>query len=444
LVEEVAPEGEEAPVTLALAEEEPDEAGRRRPKRRRPADRPGAPGYLVPLAVGGGATLLLILAVVLGIALAISKKSPPAQQAQAPQPVVPQPWQAPAPQPQPPPQPPVPRLEPVASVGRWLACVIAEESRIAFVMTREGELKQFSYPEFHLRNTHRLDGAAYQAALDARQGRLYAAVTPPGQVKDAGVVGRLCEVGDLQVYDVRPLLGAGGPPRELKAEAVLARGVKAGALHLSADGGKLFCLDVNDPGNVRLLQFSTATHRRERETRLADGTEVLRLGPGGKKLYAAAPAPDPGAPGAVPRPQTVQVIDAATLQVEQPLQIPRSFYDMDVAPDGKVYLSPAGHIWDNVYRVDVLGDQSVTVWSAGVYGRSFLRVCPTGTRVFLMTQGLSPTSLECRGLGDRRGPYTVAAPDHGRGDLFGEMLLTSDGKYVLCKGGAVFRVTEGN
>ncbi len=94
-------------------------------------------------------------------------------------------------------------LQPVASVEPFHAAVVDAETEVALVLTRDGVLKHYSYPDFKLLGSYSLDVTVYQAAFDAKQGRLYAAVFDPKAATDRPLARGL---GDIYVYDLKEVL----------------------------------------------------------------------------------------------------------------------------------------------------------------------------------------------------------------------------------------------
>jgi len=68
------------------------------------------------------------------------------------------------------------RIDPLLSVA------IDEENKSAWVVSRDGTLKQYSYPEFRLQGRWRPALAAYAVAVDGKAGRLYLAGFDPRSV----------------------------------------------------------------------------------------------------------------------------------------------------------------------------------------------------------------------------------------------------------------------
>src|SRR5262249_15271230 len=66
----------------------------------------------------------------------------------------------------------------------FVAATVAVEARTAFVLTRDGMLEQYSYPEFKLRTSQRLGVTAFQAVSDGKQGKLYVAGIEPRTVAE--------------------------------------------------------------------------------------------------------------------------------------------------------------------------------------------------------------------------------------------------------------------
>jgi hypothetical protein len=69
-------------------------------------------------------------------------------------------------------------------------------------LTRDGTLEQYSYPEFKLKTSHRLDVVPYQAVYDGKQGKLYVAGFDTRSVAERP---RARGFGDLFIYDLADL-----------------------------------------------------------------------------------------------------------------------------------------------------------------------------------------------------------------------------------------------
>jgi hypothetical protein len=325
------------------------------------------------------------------------------------------------------------------AVVQPLAFSADPESRAAFVTSNLGYLFSYTYPEMARRGQYRLSMAAYHAELDGKTGTLYTAAASARSVKGHDGRHRLRGAGDLHVYDVKPILrnelnrGA-----VLKPVATIPADACVANLLLSPDRKWLYFMDVKDRENVRLVRVETATRRLNQDLRLADGMEVLRLSPDGRKLVTSTSIgsrDEDRAPGARRYPGQVQVIDAASFTLEKTIALGRDVYDMDVGPGGRAYLSTPGA--GGVIVLDLGTGAQLAEWG-GIQGSSFLRVSRNGKRLYLM--GQSPNQAFCWGLPDRPadGPQRGLPPPLGTPS--GEMILTRDGKYLLFKSGALYEL----
>ncbi len=90
-----------------------------------------------------------------------------------------------------------------AWVGPFTAAAVDPETKSAFFLTREGMLKQVSYPEFKPLATYDLGIVATQAALDGKAGKLYVAGFDP---KTAAEHPRARGFGEVFVYTLQDML----------------------------------------------------------------------------------------------------------------------------------------------------------------------------------------------------------------------------------------------
>ena len=83
-----------------------------------------------------------------------------------------------------------------------LALAIDVEGKSAWVATRDGTLRKYSYPEFRLQGRWRPALTAYQLAVDGKSGRLYVAGFDPRSVAERP---RAKGHGDIHVYAIEGL-----------------------------------------------------------------------------------------------------------------------------------------------------------------------------------------------------------------------------------------------
>jgi hypothetical protein len=94
-----------------------------------------------------------------------------------------------------------------AAVEPFAAAAVSPEARAALLLTRDGTLKVYSYPEFKPLATHQIGIVATQAVCVPKHGRLFVAGIDPRTV---GERPRAKGVGDVFVFDLKDVLGTGG------------------------------------------------------------------------------------------------------------------------------------------------------------------------------------------------------------------------------------------
>jgi WD40 repeat protein/mono/diheme cytochrome c family protein len=94
-----------------------------------------------------------------------------------------------------------------AAIGPFVAAAIDPESRAAVVLTRDGLLKYYSYPDFKLKVTHSLGLVSTGVAVAGKQGKVYVAGFDPRTVGDRP---RVRGYGDLFVFDLKDIVSRSG------------------------------------------------------------------------------------------------------------------------------------------------------------------------------------------------------------------------------------------
>jgi WD40 repeat protein len=88
------------------------------------------------------------------------------------------------------------------SLEPFVAAAVDPDAHAAFVLTREGVLKQYSYPDFRLRTSHRLGVTAFQAVSDGKEGKLYVAGIDPRTMAERP---RTRGFGEIFIYETKDL-----------------------------------------------------------------------------------------------------------------------------------------------------------------------------------------------------------------------------------------------
>jgi hypothetical protein len=92
-----------------------------------------------------------------------------------------------------------------ATIEPFLAAVVAPDLGLVLTANKDSTLRAYSYPDFKPQTIYRIGAIAYQVALDAQQGRLYAAAFDPKTLTERP---RGKSAGGIHVYDLKDLLSA--------------------------------------------------------------------------------------------------------------------------------------------------------------------------------------------------------------------------------------------
>lgn len=249
-------------------------------------------------------------------------------------------------------------------------------------------------------------------------------------------------LGDLHVYDVRPILaGQVKPGTALRPVAVLAAQAGVAALRLAPDGRWLYYLDVKGEAQARLVRVDTQARTVDRRLDLGPRVVALGMSPDGKTLYApAADGPYDTFPGEAPHHKgTLTVIDAAAFAGGRVLPVPTAPYDVADADDGRVFLSAGSGQHSKVLLVKDNAAAPLTHEPIGFRG-AYLALSADQKRLYVADRLLTPSSVVARDLS----PAGLVEPRVNRrtfevaGQPFGtEILVTPDGRFLMCKGGAI-------
>jgi hypothetical protein len=220
----------------------------------------------------------------------------------------------------------------------------------------------------------------------------------------------------------------------LRPEAVIPIGGTVGKLILSPDRSALYYLDLTDS---TLGRVSTKTMRRDRVLKLLPGSDALAMSPDGKVLVALWRS-HPEKPSGT----RLQVIDPATLEQTFRVSLPIRGYDLAVRDSSLALVSGGEAEWSEVSRIDLRKGEVAATWG-GVWGKSFLTLAPDGRRLYVSSQGVVPGTLDAFPVPAKRAdvPTAYRAAGHDKLALGGEVEITPDGKFALCKTGTVLRLS---
>ncbi len=278
-----------------------------------------------------------------------------------------------------------------------------------------------------------LSGVASQMVLDARRGRLYAAVSPPRKLYVGQLGDRDNSVGDLHVYDVNDLLQAspGERPRRPAQARVplhtLALEAQINALVLSADGSQLCYLVESRQSHIGRLATESWTVEH-----------THHLSGGGPLLMSVAP--DTGRLVGLAR-STLFSLNPATWVLEHSLPLEGAFHGLAPVPDGRVYLLEKRGGSYHLVLLDLPRHKPIDRLELRMEGRLYLANGPGPGRLSLGSSAVLDGQIRVFDLAGAtaKKPTEVGQVRRSRTRLLrGGLFLTPDGKYLLSGNGHVF------
>jgi WD40 repeat protein len=328
------------------------------------------------------------------------------------------------------PGPFVPDLQFTARLEPWLSAVVSPEKGAVLVFTRDRMMLHYSYPEFRLRSACWLGQAVYRSALDASRGLVYAAVAAPRSLKSTGF-GRWVGQGDVCVYDVKAILeGKEAPPRLTPAATIPVDG-KLVDFHLAGGGRWLCYLDTKEASRPLIGRIDTVARKTAGSMTPEDKPALLGLSPDGKTLYAA------GGKGASAG--MLQTFDAATFKAVKAIPLDGAPSEM-VVGDRFAFIHGSGRRGLGLYFFD-LKDPRAGAAPRWPLPTSTIR--SAGRKLYALAR-FGAARIDGFDVPDRP-TDTMPAPGarvQGQPEqpLSGDVILSPDGKHLLCTTGVVLRL----
>jgi choice-of-anchor C domain-containing protein len=327
-----------------------------------------------------------------------------------------------------------------AQVARYWGAVIDQKTKTVLV-TLPAQIAVYSYPDFKVQTGYKLSGNAYRPVVDRDQGLLYALVAntkvkAPAHVKRGGS-------NEIQVFDVKPILE--GKPKAgsaVKPARTIPLDGFATHMFLSADGNWLYCLDVGDEQNIKVVKIDAAKGKVLAEAALKEGTDVLCASRDGKSLFSMWHAGLHNPTRAGPYEGGVQWVETDGMKVKRALALAVDAYELDATDDGVVFISGGGKTSEiTVVDLKQEKDPLLTTW----------KNLPSGLTVRLSDDFKHLYTSSLKGLWIATAPVpdklaesdmpissSVRIPRLPAGVIRGEMTVTPDGQYLMSETGYVF------
>ncbi len=215
----------------------------------------------------------------------------------------------------------------------------------------------------------------------------------------------------------------------LKSIGTLAADGTIGNLVLSPNKKWLFYINRTTD---KLIQVDAASLKQTREWPMPAGGDVFTLTADGKAIYTF---------GFDDGQCTIIELDPILLKARKKLQADLNPYDIAASDNGLVFLSGSLGGWSDIAVVNWKIQKVVGRWG-GVWTNSFVRFSPDLSRLYVATQGVHPGKVEGFPIPVRLSdkPTPSSTPDSSDTPISGQFTLSPDGKFLLCRTGATFRL----
>lgn len=327
-------------------------------------------------------------------------------------------------------------LQPVTRLGDLLTVSVYRRpggKSTALVTTVDGSLKDFAYPSFRFRTAFRLAQPGYRAVVDARRGVLWMAACESTNLRVNRHGDHPLGRADLHVYDIPPVAAEqAAPAPQLHPRRVLPLGKDVLELLIAPDHETLFYL-ARDREGVFLGRIDAERQVVEREVPLPKSMRTVCLTPNGDRLYA-------GGRG------SILAIDPETLHTLRQVDVKADVRSLAADNEECLYLAEQGQ-WTFLTRLVLRGEKPEMLrWTSRMHGRIYLKMAPDQYRLYVGTSSMVSDhidSLLLRGHPWQTPPVAGLAVSGTQMPVQGEFFLTADGRFLINRWGAVFRLTRG-
>jgi hypothetical protein len=334
-------------------------------------------------------------------------------------------------------------LKVAGAIEPHLSLHVEDEAGLILMTQPNAGFKVFSYPDFKLKGSYKLQGTAYRSAYDRKRRLLYTLAPDPKAKMPAGRFGG----HSVHVYALdKVLAGKALRGMRLTPTQVLPLGTFATQLVLSPDGAWLYFLDAQDPKTVKIGRLSTDKGESGGEVALAENTDCLCLSPDGKRLYAGAHVGLRSATKARPHKGSIQVIDAVAMKLDKTLDLPIDPFALDATNAGLVFASGGSGTRTEIAVLDITKAEPVIALWKGVTVGCWIRLSVDQKHLYLSNWRARPAVLTALPLPEQfagselpSGATCTAPPISTRG----AMTLTPDGRFMVCESGVIIQLRAG-
>ena len=331
----------------------------------------------------------------------------------------------------------------VTSLDKNLANVCDPASGFLWLTTEDGNLITYTYPGFEFIRTERLSHPGTHIVYDAAHASLWVAWS-----KNPGTA------GGLDAYRVQSSASAQNkeaPSREkhiISPNSVAIRPAKLApnqTIDLEAKlvrpticphGDYLYWLNQSE-GQLQRLSLANNLLDAHSGAVVAGACDFC-LSPDGSKAYIAATTNN-----YVSYPESqrgvVQTIDLQDMSPSLDFTVPIDLYEIACDSENFLYASSGSGKWAKIRKIDPRKQSLVSTSGWEIPGVFNLQITPDRRRLYLGTNGVSPTELKVINLksGGSQIPFPYTGPSDGKYVRGGPFDITPDGDYAINRSGVV-------
>jgi serine/threonine protein kinase len=138
----------------------------------------------------------------------------------------------------------------------------------------------------------------------------------------------------------------------------------------------------------------------------------------------------------------ISYVDLQRRQVVKVLDVTTKVFDIVLAGNGWVYVSPKQDQWETLRAVEIATNNEVKTSGRSIYAGSVYKLHPDGQSLYGANRGLSPSDIEKIDISKTPPVYAYDSPYHGDHEMCGNLWFSEDGLRIFTACGNVFRASS--
>ncbi len=134
----------------------------------------------------------------------------------------------------------------------------------------------------------------------------------------------------------------------------------------------------------------------------------------------------------------VAYVNLSNMTIEKHYAITTNAFDIVLAPNNWVYVSPMEDQWEKLKCLDLSNGIETEQTGNYIYERTRIKLHPSGNYIYGADTGLSPSDFEKYDITGGTAAYLYDSPYHGDHDFSGNIWISEDGNRLFAKSRNVF------